>query len=35
MLAQWIEHQQQCAIPLPILIIQPKAKSLKTFFLVY
>jgi hypothetical protein len=32
MLAQWIEHQHQCAIPLSTKIIQPKAKILKITF---
>jgi hypothetical protein len=30
MLAEWIEDQHQGATPLSTIIIQPKAKSLKT-----
>jgi hypothetical protein len=30
MLAQWTEHHHQCATPRSTIIIQPKAKSLKT-----
>jgi hypothetical protein len=28
MLAQWIEHENQCSVPLSTLIMQAKAKSL-------
>jgi hypothetical protein len=30
MLAQWIEHEHQCAICLSTMIIQAKVKSLRT-----